>query len=61
MTYQSKENTKTFNEPCNLSSNEVKQEIDKLEVNYLQHRMQNLYNYQRDVENNQQADWIIKP
>jgi len=61
MTYQSKENTKTFNEPCDLSSDEVKQKINKLKVNYLQHRMPNFHNHQMSAENNQKADWIIKP
>ena len=53
MTYQSKENTKIFKELCNLSPNEVRQEINKLKVRYLQHIMQNSYNYQRNVEINQ--------
>jgi len=61
MAYPRKENSKIFKELCNLSSTEVKQEINKLKVSYLQHRMQNLYNYQKSMENNQKTDWIMQP
>ena len=35
---QARKNTKTFNEPCNLSSNEVEKNPKKLEVKYSEYR-----------------------
>ena len=57
---QTRKNTKTFNEPCNLSSNEVEQNPKELEVNHPKHRRPSFNNHQIGAEHNQQVDWKIK-
>ena len=44
-TVKAKENTKTFNEPCDLSSNEVKQDPSKLEVKHSKNRIPTFNNH----------------
>ena len=57
-TVQARKNTKTFNEPRDLSSNEAKKNPNKLEVNCSKHRIPSFNNQPLDRCEKKSNIWL---